>query len=115
MYEEPIVFSGGVAKNIGVVKAIEEVPEKKLIVPKEPQITAALGGAIYAKEQIGQFPTPQVKVDLEVLSIVIPASPRAAIGRKAEYGVSDDEVINGIVGTGNMYCELWEEKYDREN
>jgi len=51
-YEEPIIFSGGVAKNIGVVKAIEEVLKKKLIVPKEPQITAALGAAIYAKEHI---------------------------------------------------------------
>jgi predicted CoA-substrate-specific enzyme activase len=51
-YEEPTVFSGGVAKNIGVVTAIEEVLGKKLIVPEEPQITAALGAAILAKEHI---------------------------------------------------------------
>jgi len=49
-FEEPIVFSGGVAKNIGVVKAIEEELGKKVITPKEPQITAALGAAIFAKE-----------------------------------------------------------------
>jgi len=49
-YNEPIVFSGGVAKNIGVVKAIEEELGKKVITPKEPQITAALGAAIFAKE-----------------------------------------------------------------
>ena len=50
-YHEPIVFSGGVAKNIGVVRAIEEDLRKKVIVPEEPQITAALGAAIFAREQ----------------------------------------------------------------
>ena len=49
-YNEPIVFSGGVAKNIGVVKAIEEELGKKVVTLKEPQITAALGAAIFAKE-----------------------------------------------------------------
>lgn len=49
-YKEPIVLSGGVAKNVGVVKAIEEELRKKVITLKEPQITAALGAAIFAKE-----------------------------------------------------------------
>jgi predicted CoA-substrate-specific enzyme activase len=48
-YKEPIVFSGGVAKNVGVVKAIEEELGKKVITPQEPQITAALGAAIFAR------------------------------------------------------------------
>jgi predicted CoA-substrate-specific enzyme activase len=50
-YNELIVFSGGVAKNIGVVKAIEEELGKEVATPEEPQITAALGAAIFAKEQ----------------------------------------------------------------
>jgi predicted CoA-substrate-specific enzyme activase len=50
-YSELIVFSGGVAKNIGVVKAIEEELGKEVATPEEPQITAALGAAIFAKEQ----------------------------------------------------------------
>ena len=49
-YKEPIVFSGGVARNIGVIKAIEEELGKKVATPEEPQITAALGAAIFAKE-----------------------------------------------------------------
>jgi predicted CoA-substrate-specific enzyme activase len=52
-YEEPIVFSGGVARNIGVVKAIEQELGKKVITLKEPQITAALGAAVFAKESVG--------------------------------------------------------------
>jgi predicted CoA-substrate-specific enzyme activase len=50
-YREPIVFSGGVAKNIGVVKAIEEELGKALATLEEPQITAALGAAILARER----------------------------------------------------------------
>ena len=49
-YEKDIIFSGGVAKNIGVVKAIEEELGKRVATPKEPQITAALGAAIFAQE-----------------------------------------------------------------
>ena len=49
-YHEPVVFSGGVAKNIGVVKAIKEELAKTVIALDEPQITAALGAAIIARE-----------------------------------------------------------------
>jgi predicted CoA-substrate-specific enzyme activase len=49
-YEKPVVFSGGVAKNIGVVKAIEGEIGGKVVVPEEPQITAALGAAIFAQD-----------------------------------------------------------------
>jgi len=50
-FREPIVFSGGVAKNVGVVQAIEEELGMKVLIPDEPQITAALGAAILAKER----------------------------------------------------------------
>jgi len=52
-YGEPIVFSGGVARNVGVVKAIEEVLGKRVLIPDEPQMTAALGAALFALEQAG--------------------------------------------------------------
>ena len=49
-YEEPIVFSGGVARNTGVLKALEEELKKRILCPENPQLPAALGAAIYAKE-----------------------------------------------------------------
>ena len=49
-FVEPIVFSGGVARNTGVVKAIEVELGKKVATLEQPQITAALGAAIFAKE-----------------------------------------------------------------
>jgi predicted CoA-substrate-specific enzyme activase len=45
------VFTGGVAKNIGVQKALEEAGGFKCMVPEEPQITGALGAAIIAQNE----------------------------------------------------------------
>jgi predicted CoA-substrate-specific enzyme activase len=47
----PVAFAGGVAKNVGVVKALEEELGVKLIVPEEPQIIGALGAALLATEE----------------------------------------------------------------
>ena len=49
--EEDICITGGVAKNIGVVKTLEEllqVDTQKL--PVDPQIVGALGASLFAKE-----------------------------------------------------------------
>ena len=46
----PIIFQGGVSKNIGVVKAFEDLLGKKIIVDKNSEYMGALGVAILAKE-----------------------------------------------------------------
>jgi len=46
--EEPVCMTGGVAKNLAVVKALEEKIGLKVNVPEEPQITGALGAAYLA-------------------------------------------------------------------
>lgn len=46
--EPPYVMTGGVAKNSGVVAAIEERLGTSLLLPEEPQIVGALGAAIVA-------------------------------------------------------------------
>lgn len=48
-YREPLGMSGGVAKNIGVVKAIETKLKTKLYVPEYPQIIGALGAALIGR------------------------------------------------------------------
>jgi predicted CoA-substrate-specific enzyme activase len=49
--EEPIAFVGGVAKNAGMRKALERELGVILFVPDEPQITGALGAALFAQEK----------------------------------------------------------------
>lgn len=46
--EEPIVFQGGVSKNIGVVHAFEEILGKKVIVDSHSHLMGAIGVAILA-------------------------------------------------------------------
>jgi predicted CoA-substrate-specific enzyme activase len=49
--ELPVVFTGGVAKNSGMVKAMETVLGMPILVPEEPLITGALGAAILARDE----------------------------------------------------------------
>jgi len=46
--EPPMAITGGVAKNQGVVRALEERLSTRLAIPQEPQITGALGAAMIA-------------------------------------------------------------------
>jgi predicted CoA-substrate-specific enzyme activase len=45
-------FTGGVAKNIGVQKVIEELGSVKCTIPAEPQETGALGAALIAQTEL---------------------------------------------------------------
>lgn len=50
----PLVFSGGVARNIGMVRMLKEktgFDSKDLLVPLNPQIIGALGAAFFAAEE----------------------------------------------------------------
>ncbi len=49
--EEPVCMTGGVAKNKAVVTALEERLETVIKVPDEPQITGALGAALFGQNK----------------------------------------------------------------
>ena len=49
--KQEVVFTGGVAKNIGMKSALEKEIGLKISVPEEPQIIGALGAAILAGVQ----------------------------------------------------------------
>jgi len=48
-----LIFTGGVAKNIGVRKALEEEFGLEIVIPEEPQVMGALGAALMAAEHAG--------------------------------------------------------------
>ena len=66
--ESPVVFTGGVAKNAGMVRAVETVLGMSVLVPQEPLITGALGAAILARDhafqliQRGEYDTHREKM-----------------------------------------------------
>lgn len=45
---DPIVMTGGVARNPAAVRAIEDALATRLILPQRPQIAGALGAALFA-------------------------------------------------------------------
>ena len=47
----PFAMTGGVAKNPGVVKALEELLQSKLLIPEDSQIVGALGAAHIALDK----------------------------------------------------------------
>ena len=53
--EPPMAITGGVAKNIGVVRALQERLRTELLIPPEPQITGALGAALIAMERLADL------------------------------------------------------------
>ena len=50
--EADFAITGGIAKNIGVVRKLEEKVGLKALIPEEPQIVGALGAALIAKDNI---------------------------------------------------------------
>ena len=50
--EPDVVFTGGVAMNVGVVRAIEERIGLKVFVPEQPLLTGALGASLLAREYV---------------------------------------------------------------
>ena len=53
---EVFMITGGIAKNIGVVKRLEEKVGVKAYIPPEPQIVGALGAAIFARKELLSSP-----------------------------------------------------------
>lgn len=59
----PIIFQGGVSKNVGVVKAFEEILGEKIIVDKDSHLMGALGIAILSKKE------KEIEFDFNIIDI----------------------------------------------
>lgn len=49
--EKDLVMSGGVSKNIGIVRRISEIMGFEPLIPTDPQLVGAIGAAVLAKEK----------------------------------------------------------------
>jgi (R)-2-hydroxyacyl-CoA dehydratese activating ATPase len=50
-FRDLVIFTGGVARNIGMKQALEARIGKEILVPENPQIIGALGAAVIARER----------------------------------------------------------------
>lgn len=53
--EEPVVFQGGVAANVGLKKAFEKVLNMKVNIPEHYEVMGAIGAAMLAREHIEHY------------------------------------------------------------
>ena len=101
----PIVFQGGVSKNIGVVTAMEEITKEKIIVDKNSHLMGALGVAILAKKSLIEKPFSFDIIEKSFLT-----------EEKKCYGCSNNceiicvKVDNKIVDSWGNRCEKGELK-----
>jgi predicted NodU family carbamoyl transferase len=74
---ESVVFSGGVAKNVGMVAALEKELKTKLLIPPEPQIIGAFGAATIAQKSLEkeEVATSSLRVEGGYHVTAIPAGP----------------------------------------
>jgi len=63
--EKDVVVTGGGAKNIGLIKAIEDKVGFPVLVPQEPLLTGALGAALLGRDFAVRGITPERKRRLE--------------------------------------------------
>jgi CoA-substrate-specific enzyme activase, putative len=63
---EDVIMTGGVAKNIGVVRELEKKLSCSIKIPDEPQIAGALGAALIALENALSRKTVDTAVDNKV-------------------------------------------------
>lgn len=52
-YKERIAFTGGVAKNVGIVHYLEQLLETEIVIPDPPQIMGAVGAALLVNAKVG--------------------------------------------------------------
>jgi activator of 2-hydroxyglutaryl-CoA dehydratase len=50
--EPEVAMVGGGARDIGLVRALQEMRNQELLVPPEPQLTAAFGAALIGMESL---------------------------------------------------------------
>lgn len=86
-FVRPIVFTGGVAANIGVVRALEnifELEQGELVVPGEHFFTGAMGAILIAKERAsdkinGQISLEKIDAYLAERGNVLKDAPRRQV------------------------------------
>ena len=115
-FVKPIIFTGGVAANIGVVKALEQVfklTDGELIVPKEHFFTGAIGAVLVAKgradgkDRNGRIRLEKIEQYLEQRSSVLKKVPRREPLSKpsalAAEGVVYEKLLSDADGLINAY------------
>ena len=104
-FVKPIIFTGGVAANIGVIRSMEQILELsrgELIVPDEHFFTGAIGCVLAAKEKINPKNNSQIHIErlhnyLAGRSGALESAPRRAVLSKPSLPVPISRVYSDLL------------------
>lgn len=99
--KSPIVFQGGVSKNVGVIKAFENAIGQKVHVDEYGHLMGALGAAILAKKSRKEKPFSFDIQDIEF----------ATEGRECEMCSNNCEIV--CVTRNNEFLDGWGNRCER--
>ena len=108
--EPEFMMTGGVAKNPGVVRAVEEKIGSKLYICEEPEIVGAAGAAIYALEKRASEPVSMRRSNSKHISQTFFYKYRAVVGKVYRAGeirrlYNDGKIDQSSVQTlGYLFC-----------
>jgi len=104
----PVVFQGGVAFNQGIIKALEETLDVKVLVPPHHELMGAIGAALLLREEIGddghetKFKGFEVsQTDFTVSSFICKACPNLC-------EIAQISVEGKVLARWGGRCDLWE-------
>jgi len=89
-FETPVVFTGGVGLNKAMVSALGRELKTRLLVPKDPRMTGALGAALLAAQKLGK--------EAVLGSGRIPRARTEAAGNKKTYQGPDQAAAAACPG-----------------
>lgn len=96
--ESPIVFQGGVSKNIGVIKFFKEVLNEEIIVDKDSHLMGAIGIAILSKKDVSD----------KIYSLDIKNIDFSTKGRECSGCSNNCEILN--IYKDNKIIDTWGSK-----
>ena len=100
--KSPIVFQGGVSKNIGVIRAFEQATGKEILVSPNSHLMGALGIAILSKDAKQE----NEKFDFNITDFAFTTS-----GHECGKCANNCEIINFY--KGNVLIDTWGNKCEK--
>ena len=110
---KPIIFTGGVAANIGVVRALEDVFELaqgELVVPADHFFTGAIGAVLIAKERAGsngQIHLEKIDRYLAQRGSALEGAPRRALLGKPSLPYPESPVYEHLLSSATEPIEAY--------
>jgi predicted CoA-substrate-specific enzyme activase len=104
----PIVFQGGVAFNLGIIKAFQDELGTQLIVPQHHEVMGAIGAALLVHEEMSQYKNESKFKGFGISDIEYRTSSFECKSCSNMCEIAQLSVENKVLARWGGRCDLWE-------